>query len=282
MHRLNWFRPLACLCLIAACSWPGQPEESAKKKILVLTFSEGFKHSSLGHAEDTIKKVGEDSGAFEAECLHLWQFDSERINLSFLTPEYLNRYDGLFFYTTTNFHKRDIDLLTEEQRQGFLDYLKNGGAYIGSHSASDTFYKWLEYGEIVGGYFSGHPWGSNSPAVTIKVEDKDHPATKMLGDSWTIQDEIYQFKAPYSRKKLHILLSLDNAKTDMEKDNLLHGKDGDYAVAWCREYGKGKCFYTALGHREEVWSDPTFQAHLLGGIKWALGLEPGDATPSEK
>lgn len=135
---------------------------------------------------------------------------------------------------------------------------------------------------MLGAYFVNHPWGANSDPVTIKVEDKKHPSTQMLGDSWTIQDEIYQFKEPYSRKNLHILLSLDTTKTDTDKDNLLHGKDGDYAVAWCRNEGKGRVFYTSLGHREDVWTNPTYQAHLLGGIRWALGLEPGDATPSEK
>ena len=71
-------------------------------------------------------------------------------------------------------------------------------------------------------------------------------------------------------------MSLDTAKTDMSKDKLEYGKDGDYPVAWCHYYGDGRCFYTSLGHREDVWANPVFQKHLLGGIKWALGLADGE------
>jgi hypothetical protein len=269
---------LAGLLLLAIASPAIGQEKKPMKKILVLTFSGGFKHSCLEIAEQTIGRIGKESGVFEAECLNLWQLKSDLINVSYLTPEYLSRYDGYLFYTTTGENVK----FTDEQKKGLLDLIKSGKAYIGIHASSDSFYNWAEYGKIAGGFFSGHPWGANSDPVTIKVEDKNHPATKMLGDSWTIQDEIYQFKESYSRKDLHILLSLDNAKTDMDKENLLHGKDGDYAVAWCHEYGKGRCFYTSLGHREDVWTNPTYQAHLLGGIKWALGLEEGDSSPSEK
>ncbi|HEU4388009.1 MAG TPA: ThuA domain-containing protein, partial [Blastocatellia bacterium] len=58
-----------------------------------------------------------------------------------------------------------------------------------------------------------------------------------------------------------------------------HRTDGDFALAWCRSYGKGRVFYTALGHRPEVWQDERFQKHLMGGLRWAMGDEKGDATP---
>lgn len=265
---------LVAMVLLAGFSPAGAEEKGAMKKILVLTFSEGFKHSSLGLCEETLAKMGKESGVFEADCMNLWKLKPEEIDLSFLTGEKLAQYDAVFFYTTTAKDGKDIDLLTPEQRVAFLDYIKSGkGAFIGAHAASDTFYKWPEFGEIVGAYFVSHPWGANDAAVTIKVDDKNHPATRMLGDSWTIQDEIYQFKAPYSREKLRVLLSLDTTKTDMNKKNLQYGPTGDYGVAWCHEYGKGRCFFTSLGHREDVWTNPVFQAHLLGGIKWALGLE---------
>jgi type 1 glutamine amidotransferase len=103
----------------------------------------------------------------------------------------------------------------------------------------------------------------------------------MLGKEWVIADEFYQYRdEPYSRDKLHILLSIDVEKSDMTKQRKQTRKDNDYALSWCKNAGKGKMFYTALGHRNEVWQDPQYQAHLLGGIQWALGQLPGDAAPS--
>jgi len=272
---------LTTFLLAAIVAVPSFSEDSKEtKKILVLTFSGGFKHSSLALAEEIVAHIGKETGVYEADCLGLYKLDKPEIDLSFLTADYLDNYDAVFLYTTTG--ELEKDLLTEDQKKAFAEYIHSGkGAYIGSHSASDTFYEWEDYNEIVGGYFNGHPWNANSDAVTIKVEDKDHPATRMLGDEWTIQDEIYQFKpGSFSRDRSHVLLSLDTSKTDMEKDGLNAGKDGDYPVAWCHYFGDGRCFYTSLGHREDVWANKTFQEHLLGGIKWALGLAEG--APEKK
>lgn len=275
MPRCRVMSMLIVGALVMNATFPVQADEQApaKKKILVLTFCEGYKHSALELCEQTLAKLGQESGVFEADCLNQWKLSPEQIDLSFLTREKLNEYDAVFFYTSSNKEAKDKDLLTEEQRAAFIEYIKSGHAFIGDHSASDTFYHWKEFGDICGAYFVNHPWGAGDAPVTIKVEDKNHPATRMLGDSWTIQDEMYQFKEPYSREKLHVLLSIDTTQTDMKKDGLLYGPNGDYAVSWCHEYGKGRCFFTSLGHREDVWTNPKFQQHLLGGIKWALGVE---------
>jgi type 1 glutamine amidotransferase len=82
---------------------------------------------------------------------------------------------------------------------------------------------------------------------------------------------------PYSRDKLHIILSIQK-DTFTPKGGAR--KDADYAVSWCQQIGKGRSFYTSLGHRKDVWKDPKFQEHLVGGLKWALGLAPGEATPT--
>ena len=105
--------------------------------------------------------------------------------------------------------------------------------------------------------------------VKVIVEDKKHAATKHLGDSFVITDEIYQFKTPYGRDKVHVLMRLD---MDSVKNP---GKraDKDNALAWVHDYGKGRVFYTALGHREQVWEDPRFQDHILGGLRYMFGIE---------
>ncbi|MCA9447034.1 MAG: ThuA domain-containing protein [Candidatus Omnitrophica bacterium] len=275
---MKWFKSALVVLLCATTLFTSASfaqDSQAKKKILVLTFSGGYKHSSLALAEEIIAHIGEQTGVYEADCLGLYKLEPHQIDLSFLTADYLDKYDAVFFYTTTG--EVEKELLTDDQKKAFADYIRSGrGAYIGSHSASDTFYNWEDYNEIVGGYFNGHPWGANSDPVTIKVEDPNHPATKMLGDEWVIQDEIYQFKpGSFSRERSHVLLSLDDSKTDMDRDGLNDGKDGDYPVSWCHYFGDGRCFYTSLGHREDVWANKTFQEHLLGGIKWALGLSEG-------
>jgi type 1 glutamine amidotransferase len=164
--------------------------------------------------------------------------------------------------------------VNKEELADLQDWVKAGGAFAGTHCATDTLYD-TTYGSLVGGYFDGHPWHQK---IKIKVEDPKHAAAAgfMSGDE--ITDEIYQFRdAPYSREKLHIILSVDNSSIDVSKGKR---KDQDYAVAWCQEYGKGRSFYTSLGHRKEVWKDERFQKHLIGGLKWAVKDAPGDATPS--
>jgi type 1 glutamine amidotransferase len=94
------------------------------------------------------------------------------------------------------------------------------------------------------------------------------------------EDEMYIFReAPYSRDRLRILLSIDPESFQPRGGQRA---DKDYAVSWCHQVGKGRVFYTSLGHRREVWRDPKFQDHLLGGLNWAVGRLPGDATPSGK
>ena len=129
--------------------------------------------------------------------------------------------------------------------------IKRSTGCIGRHRAADTFNKGPEYGEMIGAYFDGHPGNADSPPVTLKVEDNEHPAGNPIGSFWFLQEEIYQFRAPYDRKKLHVLLSLDTDATDMTVPGIKR-KDGDFAVAWSKYHGKGRVFYTALGHRPDV------------------------------
>ena len=86
-----------------------------------------------------------------------------------------------------------------------------------------------------------------------------------------LTDEIYQFK-DWDRSKLHVLLSLDTSSVDLTKKGV-HRTDGDFANAWTKSYGNGRVFYSALGHRAELWQSPEYQAFLAGGIRWTLGLE---------
>jgi hypothetical protein len=216
-------------------------------KVLYLTQSKGFKHEVLPQSERVMKQLGERYG---------FDVTVSQDAASEITADKLKSYDAVFFYTTGELP------LTAEQKQALLDFIKSGKAFLGVHSATDTFYQWAEYGELIGGYFDGHPWNEE---VEIKVEDRQHPATRHLPPSFRIADEIYQFKN-FSRERVKVLMSLDTERTDMNKRGI---KAQDFPLAWWREYGKGRVFYTALGHRPEVWDDSRFQTMIANAIKWS-------------
>jgi type 1 glutamine amidotransferase len=203
--------------------------------------------------ETTFMDLAKKTGMFEVDCSQ-----NSRVEI---TGENLKKYDAVFFYTTGELP------LTEAQKSDLLAFVrKDGKGFGGSHCATDTLYQWKEYGDLIGAYFDGHPW---TQKIKVIVEDPKHAATKHLGESFYIDDEIYQFRGPFSREKLHVLLKLD---MDSVKNQ---GKraDKDNAIAWTHQYGKGRVFYTALGHRPEVWNDPRFQQHVIGGLRDMFGLE---------
>ncbi|HEX6162232.1 MAG TPA: ThuA domain-containing protein [Vicinamibacterales bacterium] len=258
----------------------------APKKLLFLTHAALYKHTSLGPAEKAVIELGK-TGGFEVTTVEGYKQDAKQLDFSFLTPEYLNQFDGVMMMTNGNLP------FTDAQKKMLVDFVRGGKAFIGAHCASLTFYNYPEFGEMLGGYFNRNlPQGT---IAVLKVEDTRHPATKMLGAGWPLVDEFYLFgTAPwdasrpddnidvlfknripmgFSRDRVHVLLSLDTEKMDLSKQPHLK-RGGDYPQAWTREYGKGRSFYTSLGHRDDIWSnDPVFRAHILGGIRWALSLE---------
>jgi len=177
------------------------------------------------------------------------------------------RYDAVLFANTSG-------TLPLPDKDGFLRWIADGHAFIGVHGASDTFHDDVPFITMLGGEFG---WHGAQVAVEVQNEDRKHPATRSLPAHWTVFDEIYVVKN-FDRNAAHVVLVLDqhpNEKTP-----------GFFPLAWSKSYGKGRVFYTALGHREDLW-DPAepggrknspevarqFQQHLLGGIRWALGIE---------
>jgi type 1 glutamine amidotransferase len=277
---------LAVTGLSAAASARATASQAPIKKLLFLTHAALYKHTSLGPAEKAVTELGK-AGGFEVTTVEGYKQDAKQLDFSFLTLDYLNQFDGVMMMTNGNLP------FTDAQKKNLVDFVRGGKALIGAHCASLTFYNYPEFGEILGGYFNRNlPQGT---IAVLKVEDSRHPATKMLGASWPLVDEFYLFgtapwdaarpdenidvlfknKIPmgFSRDKVHVLLSLDTERMDMTRQpNLKRG--GDYPQAWTKEVGKGRTFYTSLGHRDDIWSnDPVFRAHIAGGIRWALGLE---------
>ncbi len=248
-----------CLALLG----PSPARAAKKAKVLYITTTAGFHHDTCEYSVPIIKKIAEDSGAFEVVA-------SEKTDL--ITPQGLKEFDAIVFSNTTGDLKQFP--LSEENRDALIDAVKDGKAFIGIHAATDTYKDWPPFAEMIGGSFNGHPWNES---VTINLEDPSSPAASPCPSPWTIADEIYTFKN-WSREKMDVIMSLDKG-SEKGKGNR---PDGDYALAWCKTFGKGNVFYTALGHRKEVWDDPTFQAHLLGGIRWALGQAEADIHPGHR
>ncbi len=268
--------------------------QAAPKKLLVVTTTTGFRHASIPTLEKMLGQLATDTGEFTVDLVQQppgkpanlkkdatddqkaayklaednWE-ETLKITLQALSPANLKNYDGVIFASTTG----DLPI---PDKQGFLDWIKVGHAFIGIHSASDTFHGWPEFIEMIGGEFKQH-----GPQVGVECLNQDiaHPGTAALGKSLTVSlEEIYQFKN-YDAAKVHELLVLDKHPNTKEP--------GRFGVAWCKDYGAGKVFYTSLGHREDVIdADPAmkdrknsveiskaYQAHVLGGIEWALGLK---------
>jgi uncharacterized protein len=192
-----------------------------------------------------------------------------------INAETLKNFDAVLFFTTGKKGDQFSAPMTEEEEKDLSAWVKAGGAFAGTHCATDTLYS-TPYGQLIGALFQTHP---NQQKIKLKVEDPKHPAAKGFSDGMDYFDEWYIFReAPYSRDNLHIILSMDPTSF---KPNYVR-KDNDYAISWCHDFDKGKVFYTSMGHRRETWRDPVFQDSLIGGLKWTLGLAKGDATPSSK
>ncbi|NLC56285.1 MAG: hypothetical protein GX774_05555 [Armatimonadetes bacterium] len=234
---------------------PLQEEEpfAARHQLLYYSLCTGFRHDIINYSHGVLKQIGRESGAFKVTVCE----DAAKI-----TPEYLAQFDAILLYTT------GTPFPTPEAKQALLDFVNGGKAVIGVHSATDTHYDWPEFGALMGAYFDGHPW---TQEVGIRVDDPNHPATRMIPEGWKVTDEIYQFR-DWSRDKVHMLLSLDNRTVDVNKEGVKRA-DKDFAVAWCKEVGQGRLFFTSLGHTKEVWDDPIFRQHLLHGILWAVKEE---------
>jgi type 1 glutamine amidotransferase len=244
-------RPLLVflLCALAA--------PAAPKRVLYITHSAGYRHDSIPTSQNVMRELGERSGAFEIVA-------SE--DLSLINADTLRDFDVLYFFTSG-----ELDL-TDQQKSDLLAFVRDGKGFGGVHSATDTLYTWPEYGELIGAYFNGHPWAQD---VAIHVDDQDHPVTGGLGESFQIADEIYQFRN-FVRENTHVLLSLDTTSVDLTKDGVNHDDTG-FPLAWRREYGAGRVFYTALGHPESTWLDERFQKIMTQAILWLAG--GNDAAP---
>lgn len=227
-------------------------QAKSDKRVLFVTQSKGFRHASLHVAEERIETWGAQNG-FDVTITQMAE--------KYITPARLKNFDVIIFYTTSELP------LSDAQKTALLNWVKSGKFFLGIHSATDTFYKWPEYGQMIGGYFNKHPWTENIQ-VTLKTEDKSHPVSRHLPDGWSMKEEIYQIKDFIGRDKTHVLVSLDQSKTDMTRPGI---EAKDFPLVWWHDYGKGKVMYNAFGHRPDVWTTDWYQTMIVNALKWGTG-----------
>ena len=243
---------ILCLALFTASALLANATGSFQ--ILVFSKTAAFRHASIEDGIAAINDLGtlNSFGVFVSE-------DS-----SVFTDEGLKPFKAIVFLSTTG------DILDANQQAAFERYIRNGGGFVGVHSASDTEYSWPWYGGLVGAYFANHPAIQNA---TVVVEDTNDVSTAHLPVPWVRNDEWYNFQTN-PRTNVHVLCRLNES-------GYTGGSMGDHPIAWYHEYGGGRAWYTAGGHTSASYYEPLFRLHLLGGIRYATGSDivpPQEAT----
>jgi len=234
MRTRGWMAVAMAVALAAS----GQAGEKIK-----LHFVQGGGHDWKGNFP-ILAALLEKTGDFEI---------TQSQDLDELKAENIQKYDVVLFYGS------GLNFKDPAQEQGLCDFVRNGKAFAGIHSASDSFKKSDAYWELLGGRFSGHGGGK----FKVVIDDKEHPITQGL-EGFEIQDETYRHKySPKSEKLLHHLIHMDRGEEQQ-------------SMAWVRDYGKGRMFFTSLGHGKPAWVNPAFQRLVVRGIYWACGREPKD------
>ena len=232
-------------------------------------------HDSVSHALAIIERLGYESGAYDTYI----RTDSSVVSLQ---PTMTNgqpasggpslaNVDAIFFLG-----HREVDL-SAQQKADLLTFVKEGRGFVAAHTATTAFESWPEFGELIGARYDGHPW--NTAYGSVINEDPAFPATKHFPQAFALTDEFYQARE-YSRDKIRVLLRLDVSK--MPANSEVHRTDGDFPLAWAKMYGKGRVFYSILGHEAEDWDNPALSTMYFEAIRWAVRLVDGDASPTRR
>ena len=230
-------------------------------------------HDSVSHALAVMERLGYESGVYDTYI----RTDSAIISK---TPQMTNgqpasggpslaNVDAIFFLG-----HREIDL-TAQQKAELLSFVRDEGkGFVAAHTATTAFISWPEFADMIGGQYDDHPWGvTTAPVIT---EDSEFPATRHFPPVFAFTDEFYQTRG-FSRDKSRVLLRLDMSK--LPRNPTVRITNGDFPLAWARMYGKGRVFYSSLGHDAKTWDNLDVYRMYFEAIKWALGLTNADVTP---
>ncbi|MEK0444778.1 MAG: hypothetical protein RLZZ399_99 [Verrucomicrobiota bacterium] len=291
----------------AACSFVDL-HAAAPKKVLVVTVTTGFRHGpAIDAAEKVLPELAAQSGgevsfeflsqpgprpsvgkpperganltdeqwatlqqnhkdlaakvkAEEAE----WSGKVKELFAQKLSAEALKGYDGVVFCNTTG----ELPLPDGE---AFANWIKSGKAFVGMHAATDTLKAMPAYYEMINGSFAGHPWGAGG-SYTFVNHEPSHPAVAMFPGEFQWKDEIYQYNH-FNPETVRVLISLDTVRSSPRAPYHV-------PVAWVRDVGAGRLFYTNFGHNASTWTEEAYQKHVMTGLRWALKLVDGPSAPN--
>ena len=249
MRWLPWQKPFFETAIPANCV------AATPNAILVFSKTTGYRYASIERAVKAIKEAGQKRG---------WEVVATE-NGAYFHEICLKSYKAVVFLSTTG------DFLTDAQQKAFEKYIENGGGYAGIHSAADCEYDWEWYGTLLGTRFRNHTFFPYPiPKAEIVTEPGSHPATDGLPARWSKKDEWYNFRENIRGKPgFQVLLTVDETTYPAFWPKAM---GGDHPISWTHPVGKGRMFYTAIGHNTSTFNNPTAMKHIMGGIAWAAGL----------
>jgi type 1 glutamine amidotransferase len=257
----------------------------ARKQILFFTKSSGYEHSVIkkiggqpSHAETVLTALAEPRG---------WAITHTKDGRIFGNPS-LAAYDAFFFYTTGDLTAPGTDgapPMTPAGKTALLAAIRKGKGFVGAHCAADTFHGPTgpragaaddadPYLRMLGAEFIGH--GRQQPAK-MTCADQSFPGCSGIAKGFELVEEWYAFTA--YQEDLRVILVQETAGMATTGSDHVYDRP-PFPATWARRHAKGRVFYTSMGHREDVWTNPFFQAVLAGGIAWALGEARANATPN--
>jgi type 1 glutamine amidotransferase len=268
---------LGAVALAGAVTAPSQaaPEPDAAAapyKVLVVGKTLGFRHTHIDDTTNAVIKLGQENG-FTVDVWDPVQTTLTLPSTPFTTAESLGQYATILFASpvdaTNNLDPARPRLLNDTELAALQGYIHDGGGFVGLHAATDSMHTVPWYSELTGGSarFRNHP---SQQFATMRVESPTHPSTEMLPKEWIRFDEWYNFTAN-PRADVHVLLTLDEATYNPGSGRM----GADHPIAWCHNFEGGRSWYEGAGHVDAAYTDPTFLAHLLGGIEWTAGVVEG-------
>jgi type 1 glutamine amidotransferase len=242
-----------------------KPKKPRKLLVIDLCPAGGYYHATIAHANLAIELMAKNTGAYEAI------FSNDLNNLKYPA---IKQYDGVFLNSVVGEVFSDPEVLS-----GLLRFVREGGGVAGIHGTTYASMDLPEFSGLMGAADGPH----RVEQATLKIDDPNSPLTKQFnGKGFTRSDEYYHFlpTGPYSRDKLHVLISIDASKSDLS--NWKVRPDNDYGSVWIKSYGKGRVFNCAMGHTPTLFATPELAQLILNGIQFILSDLPADTTPSAK
>lgn len=245
---------------------PELPSHLSQTAILVFSKTNGFR-------DDNAVKAANEALAAMAQRRGWSAVFTE--NGAVFNPAALARFSATVWNNTSG------DLLTPDQRAAFRTYIENGGGFVGIHGAGgDPHYDWQWYPQtLIGAQFKGHPMNPQFQPATLRVEDPNDPVMRGLGATWTRVDEWYSFEHSPRNNGVHVLATLDEQTYNPRMLWMDVRMGADHPVIWKHCVGRGRVFYSALGHRAAAYREIEYTGVLERAIEWASGLSGPGCTP---